>query len=128
MAKVTGSEIGSVTGILGKDDLKNVRNEPDLLLPDFLPTGLENLTFGEVPAGRGGLGCPGGQPGKGSVQVPLVHRSALCRVGFPARGRLKLLRRTEVWEQSCSGQRRGGGTHLRGLLHLLVSLVLHQGS
>lgn len=50
MAEVMGSRIGSVTGIFGKDDLKNVRNEPDLLLPDFLPTGLENLTMGEVPA------------------------------------------------------------------------------
>lgn len=67
-----------------------MRNEPDLLLCDFLLMGLENLILGEVPTCSEQKWSGVSQRGKGSVRVPVVHRTAFYRVGFPTRGHVKL--------------------------------------
>lgn len=121
------SKVGLVTGIFGKDDLKNVRNELNLLLPDFLLAGLERLTLGEVLEGKAVWAVPGVPAGKGAFGFPWF--AELHSVGWASP--LNSI-------SSCCGQLKAGNNpvvatgkvrdNLRGLLYFQQFLVLQEDS
>jgi len=111
LGKVAGSKIGPVTGIFGKDDLKNVRNEPNLLLPDFLPMGLENAS----DSGRGTSvqqtkvvwAVPEVSRGRGEAGFPWFTERPFVGWVSPLESILSYCGQLKVWEQSSGGQKKG---------------------
>lgn len=82
LAKVTGSKMGSETGIYGTDDLRNVgRAWPAAVW--FLVHGLGKSDSERGTSRQRWAGCPRGQQ---NLWGPLVHRS---------------LWQVKVWDQSC---------------------------